>query len=372
MVGEQGIALEGLHHEEEALPRFVHDLNRITEFEQTRTKLPASRVTQKMETPVIYFHCDQPLKVEVGVWFARGLMTQFYPLPDEVYPLLAEARKARLDMSAVDGSRLCWRIDLEPDSERYAAEIPTVDPEHPWAIARQVRAATVRTRPGSSPARAEAESYLFYRGLGRWQPAVGLQAERSGAVTVANSMQDPIPFVAVLELGEDGGTFVVGEPLAAGARQRFELGGRARERDRERLARQLGAAVLRALVASGLYHDEARAMVATWSRSWFQKDGSRVIYLLPRAQVDEVLPLQLQPPPRELVRTLVGRLEYITPERQAAVEQALRAGADSPAGAATLFALDRFLEPHLRNVACNGSDAEVRVRAELLLAALAR
>src|SRR5882672_11375392 len=51
MVGINGIALEGLHHEEEALPGFVHDLLKIDEFERGDGKVPASRVTQKMETP---------------------------------------------------------------------------------------------------------------------------------------------------------------------------------------------------------------------------------------------------------------------------------------------------------------------------------
>jgi hypothetical protein len=118
-------------------------------------------------------------------------------------------------------------------------------------------------------------------------------------------------------------------------------------------------------------------MVATWSRSWFQSDGARAIYLLPRSEVDQVLPLHLQPRPRELVRTLVGRLEYVTPEVQAEVEQAVR-GHDDPdpevraAAAARLRAQGRFLEPQLRNVARNGGDARVREGAQRLLATMDR
>src|SRR5699024_8950266 len=94
MVGTDGIALDGLHHEEESLPKFVHDLLRIESFGTTHTKFPASRVTQKMETPVIYFHTDEPLHVRASVWFSKGLMSQFYPLPATVTPELPDARAA--------------------------------------------------------------------------------------------------------------------------------------------------------------------------------------------------------------------------------------------------------------------------------------
>jgi len=374
MVSTEGVALDGLHHEEEELPKFVHDLLKIDAYGHTETKLPASRVTQKMETPVIYFHSDEALRVQVRVWFERGLMTQFYPLPSTVYPELADARAQRIDMSKVDGSCLEWDLDLVPRSAGAPKEIPAVGTDHPWSFARQTSSCYVRTRPAAgSPARAEAEHYVFYRGLGRWQPAVSLRAEPRGVATLHNGMAQAIPFCALLELGEHGGRFAIGKPLAADGDQRFDLGAIAWIADREQLSRQIGAAVMQGLVQQGLYLDEARAMVATWTRSWFCKDGARAIYVLPREQVDAVLPLHLQPRPKELVRVLVGRLEYITPESQARVEQALRdrtsADPAGPIRAEAVFAsLDRFLEPHLRNVAQNGSDAALRSAAALLLA----
>src|ERR1041384_2150730 len=110
MVGRDGVVLEGLQREEEALPKFVHDLLKVEEYAQAETKFPASRVTQKMETPVIYFHTDEPQKVQARVGVQQGLMTQFFPLPSEVFPELAEARKQRLDMTKVDGSSLEWDL----------------------------------------------------------------------------------------------------------------------------------------------------------------------------------------------------------------------------------------------------------------------
>jgi hypothetical protein len=277
-------------------------------------------------------------------------------------------------MSKVDGSCLEWDVDLVPRANGAPAEIPAAAADEPWALARQTSSCYVRTRPAAgSPAHPEAEHYLFYRGLGRWQPAVTVHAERGGVATLQNGMPQAIPFCALLELGEHGGRFVVGKPIAAGGEQRFDLGGAAWNADREKVARQIGAVVLQGLVQQGLFVDEARAMVATWTRSWFGKDGARAIYVLPREQVDAVLPLHFEPRPKELVRVLVGRLEFITPEAQARVEQALRdrASADGrgTARAEAVFAsLDRFLEPHLRNIVQNGTDPQLRRAAAMLLA----
>ena len=53
-------------------------------------------------------------------------------------------------------------------------------------------------------------------------------------------------------------------------------------------------------------------MVNTWKRSYFRAAGTRVLYVLPREWTDRLLPLHLNPRPRELVRTLVGRVELQT------------------------------------------------------------
>jgi len=44
-----------------------------------------------------------------------------------------------------------------------------------------------------------------------------------------------------------------------------------------------------ALVSEGLYQREAQAMVNTWRDSWFEEDGLRVLYTLPREWTDRTL-----------------------------------------------------------------------------------
>jgi hypothetical protein len=55
MNGSDGISLDGMYHEEHALPSFVHARSK------DQLRLPMSR--SKMETPVIYFYTPQVRRV---------------------------------------------------------------------------------------------------------------------------------------------------------------------------------------------------------------------------------------------------------------------------------------------------------------------
>jgi hypothetical protein len=70
-----------------------------------------------------------------------------------------------------------------------------------------------------------------------------------------------------------------------------------------------------ALIADGLFEDEAEAMLNTWERSYFQGSGQRVFFMVPRAWTDQVLPLSISVP-SELTRVMIGRIELVTPQQQ--------------------------------------------------------
>src|SRR5262249_57791156 len=86
---------------------------------------------------------------------------------------------------------------------------------------------------------------------------------------------------------------------------------------------QVKQAVAAALVKAGLYPKEARAMVNTWEKSYFRTEGLRLLYVLPPATVDEVIPIQIKPAPEQLVRVMVGRVEVLTPGAERRIEKAV-------------------------------------------------
>src|SRR5688572_26075736 len=65
MNGSNGVTLDGMYHEEHALPGFVHA--------RSRDELRLRTSNLKGETPVVYFYSDTPAKVRVEVGFPGGL-----------------------------------------------------------------------------------------------------------------------------------------------------------------------------------------------------------------------------------------------------------------------------------------------------------
>lgn len=379
--GSDGIALEGLQHEEERLPSFVYSRTKVREcplreYGYKGLEVPVTHVTQKMETPVIYFHTSRPTTLGVRVEFVKGLLTQWYPVSDLLGPPEGSVQQGPLDLKSIDRSFLEWKIDLDPTPSPGLGGNP-VEATNPWSFARAVDAAVVRTLPRKAPERkgpVESEKFIFYRGLGTFALPVVVESAAGGHVLVRNGGKLALPFAFALEMkGETGRFEPIGE-LAGGAEKRIDLRA-SPEAPKDAVVTGLKGAVSDALVASGLYKDEAEAMVKTWSRAWFASEGTRIIYSVPRSEVDALLPLTIKPTPDETIRVLVGRIEFMTPETEAVVEAALR-NRSSPDAATRdeamgrLVKFDRFLEPHLRRLIAKTGDAGVRKSGEELLATL--
>ena len=77
------------------------------------------------------------------------------------------------------------------------------------------------------------------------------------------------------------------------------------------------------LTESGLYAKEARAMVNTWTASYFQADGIRALFVLPQSWTDAFIPMTVSPQPKKIVRVMVGRLELLTADRERLAEDAV-------------------------------------------------
>ena len=92
MNGSDGVALDGMYHEEHALPGFVH--SRGTD------QLKLRSVILKGETPVIYFYATKPERTSVRVDFPGGLWTQWYPQASLLGPAPAQGG---------------WPVDLSQD-----------------------------------------------------------------------------------------------------------------------------------------------------------------------------------------------------------------------------------------------------------------
>jgi hypothetical protein len=364
-----GTALGGMIESEEELPNFVRE----------RDLGGGNRAcfNCKMETPVTYFYVDRPSTVEVRVGMPRGLLTHWFPAVRSFGPPLAARPSA-----TPPGSFLDWgKVHLRPAPRGPAPGLRPVSATDPWRFVRDTGSALVTVgadRPRVRPS-GDTEKFLFYRGLGGLDMPLEVTSREgrcSLSVSLCNRGREVLTGVFLIRV-RDGSISLAPvadlDPPCKGRRPvPAELG---IDRPLAQGVPQAKRQVADALVRAGLYRKEAEAMVNNWEKSYFRTEGVRVLYLLPRAAVDQTIPIRITPAPHELQRVMVGRVELLTSESKGRVEQALvRLGGRSPVAArqaeAELARLGRLREPVLRHIAATTKDASVRAQVEQRLKAV--
>jgi hypothetical protein len=302
VAGEDGVATPWrTYGGREDLPCFVNT------FGGFKFQIPA---LVRMETPVLYFYSSQDTTADVRVDFPKGTMTEWYPQASSQPNTSIEWRNVRILPHAGPGFLAGKGV-----SHYYTA--------------RETDAASVQVGTQN-------EKFLFYRGVGNFPPPVSAKATADGKVVVKSLGEAPVEGVILFE----NRAAKLGYTLAGAVHGQTSLAMPSLEGNRANLFRELE----RVLVSQGLYPREARAMVQTWSDSWFE-EGTRLFYIVPKQTVDSVLPLHIEPRPAETSRVFVGRMEIITPEIQNDVRQALVQG-----DRATLEKYGRFLEPIAKRI----------------------
>ena len=289
------------------------------------------RGTIRMETPVLYFYSPREATVSVHVSFSRGMITEWYPHATRTEPSDV-LRNSDLRSLRSDGSITWNSVHISPE---LPGEFPREDPPNRYYAARQT---------ASTPVSAghQQEKFLFYRGASAAPVPLSAVQQANGDLLVKSLDESEIPAVILFERrGERIGYRFAGATADQLVLQPPDLTG-----NLESLLADLEGV----LMDQGLYPDEARAMIETWRDSWFE-EGTRIIYIVPRTFVDRILPLSIDPPPSQIVRVFVGRLEIMTPATINAVKSAMAAHDET-----MLNKYGRFLEPILQ--AATGEPAE--------------
>jgi len=353
LVGSNGITQNGMYHEDEQLPAFVHGFG-VTQRDlpPPLTPQPPRRpcrskgcfdddffdnnvITQKMETPVIYFYSDQQRSVDVNVRFPEGVVTETFPAPVATSPTSGSIREAA-------NGNTTFRVDVLATKND---SVPFVEPTNIYAHARAVDSNTVR-------AGREQEKFIFYRGIGRFQPRLGISSRNGGLHLDIERSEDRPSKVFLVHVNEAGHGQMLRvnisknsasvHPEEIAALRQHEARGQAEILRGEDMSKALVYAVTQA----GLKADEASAMIRTWEHGYLQVPGLRLLYVLPRAEVDQVLPLTISPAPEKVERVFVGRIEVLLDtEENATLDRVLLEREAFQPGS-----LGRFAEPMLRRV----------------------
>lgn len=309
---------------------------------------------QRMETPVIYFHAKEPLTVDAQVRFPSGRITEWFPQVSSFGPVAG----VEDILPTTDESHLRWTSlqILAPSLKNQpgtASSIPeSTRPSH-YVAARQTSANLVQsTRPFAEEPVPQRDRFLFYRGAGDFRaPLRTFVPYDDHSVILSNDGVEPLGPLFVVQVARGRTAFTTVSSLAVNSNVTVRLP----DPTAPSGSGTLGAALRDALQDAGLHRDEAEAMVQTWNESWFGEDGVRVLYLLPQAWTERVLPLALRPEPRRLVRVMVGRAELLKRSQESVVSgwiaDYVDGNADWAVASLRALGLGRFLEPAITRCA---------------------
>jgi hypothetical protein len=269
-----------------------------------------------METPVLYFYSDKALQASVNVDFPKGWITEWYP-----YAALAPSQRR----GAKDGQSIRWDVKLlagtsgdfareeQPGHYYEARATDAVPVQTEFRLPKEQRDNTKR---GGTVV--QQEKFLFYRGVGNFQPPVTVQALGKGKVRCKNGLETRVDGLVLVSVHDGKVGFKKVDGIDAGGQTTTTLP------QAEGEPAELADVMVKELTAAGLYEKEAKAMVKTWEGAWFGEEGTRLVYLVPRSRTDELLRLTIDPKPAEVVRVLVGRHDFLTPEQEVGVEKQLK------------------------------------------------
>lgn len=289
----------------------------------------------------------------MDVAFPEGVTTHLYPAASSNLPAIGAVTETA-------GGKTTWDVTVK--AAGVEVPIPPVAEDNIWAPSRRVDANFVAT------AAEEADRLIFYRGVGNFDLNLHASSDVTTRTLTVSNTDDAEDIPAAFALETDGysrgrvlalGSIAAGGSVSTGLSDdaRSLVGGANGNEPWMPFAEyQVRASVLleEALRNAGLYPLEARAMVDTWTRSYFQTSGTRVLYVAPRPWVDAVLPISVSPAPAELQRVFVGRVEVLLAGEEQALLQAAQRGA---AFSALEPQMGRFAEPWLRRIATLAAEA---------------
>jgi hypothetical protein len=178
MNGLDGVTLDGMYHEEHALPAFVHA--------RSRDELRMRSSNAKFETPVIYFYADAPRQVRVEVGFPNGLWTQWYPQATFSGPSLVQMAS----LPGMRNGRIGWTVDVSP-SLPDGVHLPAAGPDALWNHSREVDAVFVSALDEARPGRPkEWERFVFYRGLGETRLPIEVTSAGGGRIACGKEISE--------------------------------------------------------------------------------------------------------------------------------------------------------------------------------------
>jgi hypothetical protein len=354
------------HEDENAdLPGFVQVWDKLAKDASAREReIPQGIIVRK---PLVYFYSDKKETLTFSVACPHGMFTQWYPKAWRVNPDPAAGGTAPYGDALTGGTGLLvWKnFDLVPGP---APKLPAV-PEAAWwwPICRDT---------DSTPIDVDGviEKFLFYRGRLADVPAlIRVDGGANKEYTLTNTKRaEAVEHVLVVNV-EGGKTSALYIPSIGASKDiPVDLSTSKDAKPVAEFAPEMRQRLTEYLEEAGLFPKEAAGMTRIWQKDWFETPGVRVIYLNPPLATSSLMPMRIDPPPAESVRTYLIAVECLRDSIENIIKQTIANLGDGKysvreAAQRKLVQLGRKAEPALRETLRTTTDEEVRNRVRVIL-----
>jgi hypothetical protein len=315
--------------------------------------------------PLVFFHTPQPLAVTMRIDFPGGLPGVWWPGTRS--PAVVVGKRPAV------GSHLEWQLQLKDtprDRRPRQAGYREVPRGHWVERTRAVKCADVFAIFGNGPTDLDREKFVFYDGIFPQAKRLNVTVDK-GRVGLVSQVRYPVYDVTVIDRRGDGKVRVARvEKLDAAAAVKEVAWA---EVERAKFPAEAADALVKQLVAAGLYKDEAGSLLDACRRDLLETDGVSVFYRVPQEEYDRCLPIKLTPQPESLVRVGLVLHSHCEPEfAQRARELARQLDDDDfkvrEQAQRNLEAMGPCVRVHLARLLSKGNlSAEARRRVEDLI-----
>lgn len=313
MIGASGDALFAM----DAASTPIDDLpDFVQKFPSRPLPLPRATFARK---PVLYFYAASDMSVDVRVDVPSGYPFAWWPKADEsafeAKPTKPQVPPHSFSRNQNMGGHLAWKnVKL---SAKPARELQKVDAKH-WIAAARVPEAAYVDVGGAS------ERFLFYEALTLYDGAPMIRADGDDHVLVGGPLQD-VKNAILIQVNDGKLALASVEDLPKNlGKDEVELNYGGLPTKLRRLALKAGDAkavdaVAKLLKDAGLSESESATVAGVWKDDFLKREGTRLLYVMPEAKFNALLPLKITPAPKELRRVMLMSVEAVSSKQLEAV-----------------------------------------------------
>ena len=256
--------------------------------------------------PIIFFHAEKPTQIRVKIDFPGGMAGVWFPATEQPV-VYANAKQPKV------GSTLEWNLSVKQPSQGWRPKTPAppvVADNHWIARIRQVKSDEVFARYSPGPMDVEREKFIYYDGLFPQTRWMKITVDK-GRVALISQVKHPVLDITVVDRRGDKvrvGRIAKLNALASVKDVPFT------DVDATQFPPEASDALLRQLVAAGLFKDEALALTDLWQKRLFETPGLHLFYRLPQEVYDVLMPLALTPKPDSVVRVGLVVHSHLEPD----------------------------------------------------------